>query len=141
MTERRMQIGEVAERTALSVRTIRFYEESGLVSPSERSQGGFRLYTDADVARLQLIRRLKPLDFSIDEMREILLLLDELAERIAPGADRKLRPELVERLGMYRELADQRVIALHARWSSAAAFATHLRRLEEQLRLSREIRQ
>ncbi len=140
MAERRMQIGEVAERTGLSVRTIRFYEESDLVSPSARSQGGFRLYTDDDVARLQLIRRLKPLDFSIEEMREVLLLLDELAERLTSAGAGEARPELLERLGMYRDLADQRVVALHAQWSSAAAFATHLRQQEEQLRFDREIR-
>lgn len=138
MDDRRMQIGEVAERTGLSVRTIRFYEESGLVVPSARSQGGFRLYTDEDVARLQRIRRLKPLDFSLEEMREVLLLLEELAN--GTGVGERPRPGLLERLGMYRDLADQRVIALHAQWSSAAAFATHLRQQEEQLRFARGIR-
>ena len=45
-----MQIGEVAERTNLSLRTIRYYEEVDLVPPSARTPGGFRLYTEADVA-------------------------------------------------------------------------------------------
>jgi phage terminase Nu1 subunit (DNA packaging protein) len=45
-----MQIGEIAARTELSLRTIRHYEETGLVIPSARSQGGFRLYTENDVA-------------------------------------------------------------------------------------------
>jgi DNA-binding transcriptional MerR regulator len=127
----RMQIGEVAERTGLSVRTIRFYEESGLVSPSGRSQGGFRLYTDGDVARLQRIRRLKPLDFSLGEMREVLGLLDEVAEQQDAGDER--RAEQLERLSMYRELADQRAAALHDRWASAAGFAQDLRRHEQRL--------
>ena len=43
------QIGEVAERTGLSLRTIRYYEEVGLLSPSGRTAGGFRLYADSDV--------------------------------------------------------------------------------------------
>lgn len=43
-----MQIGEVAERIGLSLRTIRYYEEVGLVVPSVRSQGGFRLYTEPE---------------------------------------------------------------------------------------------
>lgn len=55
-----MQIGEVAARTELSLRTIRHYEETGLVTPSARSRGGFRLYTEADVARLMVVRRMKP---------------------------------------------------------------------------------
>jgi DNA-binding transcriptional MerR regulator len=71
-----MQIGEVAERTCLSLRTIRYYEEVGLVVPSERSQGRFRLYTEADVRRLWLIRKLKPLDLSLDQIRELLAALD-----------------------------------------------------------------
>ena len=73
-----MQIGEVAARTELSLRTIRHYEETGLVIPSARSQGGFRLYTEADVARLMVIRRMKPLGFTLDEMRDLLDATDRL---------------------------------------------------------------
>ncbi|WP_043368340.1 MerR family DNA-binding transcriptional regulator, partial [Mycolicibacterium conceptionense] len=47
-----MQIGEVAARTELSIKTIRHYDEVGLVTPSARSAGGFRLYTADDVNRL-----------------------------------------------------------------------------------------
>ena len=71
-----LQIGEVAERTGLSMRTMRHYEEDGLVAPSARSDGGFRLYTEDDIARLHAIRRMKPLGFTLEEMRE---LLDSLA--------------------------------------------------------------
>ena len=66
---RHMQIGEVAERTELSIKTIRHYDEVGLVTPSARSAGGFHFYTDADVQRLLVIRRMKPLGFTLDEMR------------------------------------------------------------------------
>lgn len=51
-----MKIGEVAERTGLSLRTIRHYDECGLVVPSERSQGGFRMYVEGDIARLLVIK-------------------------------------------------------------------------------------
>lgn len=71
-----MQIGEVAERTGLSIRTLRHYDEVGLVPPSERSAGGFRLYTEVDVARLMVIRRMKPLEFTLDEMGRLLDSLD-----------------------------------------------------------------
>lgn len=57
---RHMQIGEVSERTELSLRTIRYYEEVELVVPTARSTGGFRLYTEADIARLTLVKRMKP---------------------------------------------------------------------------------
>lgn len=71
-----MHIGELAERTGLSLRTIRHYDETGLLKPSGRSEGGFRLYTETDLERLMLIRRMKPLGFSLDEMAELLKIID-----------------------------------------------------------------
>ncbi|MBX7432222.1 MerR family transcriptional regulator [Mycobacterium sp. Y57] len=83
-----MQIGEVSARTGLSVKTIRHYDEVGLVIPSARSAGGFRLYTPADVARLIAIRRMKPLGFTLDEMRGLLAALDALESASATDAER-----------------------------------------------------
>ncbi|MDR5699231.1 MerR family transcriptional regulator [Agromyces aerolatus] len=71
-----MHIGELAERTGLSLRTIRHYDETGLLKPSGRSEGGFRLYTESDFDRLMLIRRMKPLGFSLEEMSELLKIID-----------------------------------------------------------------
>ncbi len=85
-----MQIGEVAERTELSIRTVRHYDEVGLVTPSARSTGGFRLYTDADVARLVVIRRMKPLGFTLAEMKELLDSLDVLDDACATKSQRKI---------------------------------------------------
>lgn len=70
-----MQIGEVAERVGLSLRTVRYYEEVGLVTPVERSSGGFRIYDEHAVERLKLVRDLKPLGFSLEEIREIVDLV------------------------------------------------------------------
>lgn len=78
-----MQIGQVASRTELSIKTIRHYDEAGLVTPSARSAGGFRLYTESDVQRLLVIRRMKPLGFTLDEMRELLDALDLIADEAA----------------------------------------------------------
>lgn len=69
-----MQIGEVAKLTQLSIRTIRHYDQVGLVPPSGRSEGGFRLYTEEDVTRLNHVRRITPLGFSLDETAEIEIL-------------------------------------------------------------------
>ncbi|QMU98635.1 MerR family transcriptional regulator [Microbacterium esteraromaticum] len=71
-----MRIGDVAERTSLSLRTLRHYDEMGLVEPSARTHGGFRLYTEDDVSRLMLVRRMKPLGYTLEEMRELLLVVD-----------------------------------------------------------------
>jgi len=117
-----MQIGEVAERTKLSLRTIRHYEEVGLVPPSARSKGGFRLYTEADVQRLLLIRRMKPLGFTLEEMADVLSLLDDLAV----GAATADRAALLDRLTMYREAAGQRIDALREQLDVAVNFADKL---------------
>lgn len=83
-----LQIGEAAARTELSIKTIRHYDEVGLVVPSARSTGGFRLYTASDIERLLAIRRMKPLGFSLDEMRQLLAALDILNNVSATKAQR-----------------------------------------------------
>ncbi|MBT2413349.1 MerR family transcriptional regulator [Streptomyces sp. ISL-12] len=129
MTEQRqMQIGEVAERTGLSLRTMRHYEEVGLVVPSARSKGGFRLYTESDVERLMVIRRMKPLDFSLEEMRDLLEITDRLsAAGSGETPSEEERERLRERLDSYRKVADARCETLRARLSMAEDFAATLR--------------
>jgi DNA-binding transcriptional MerR regulator len=83
-----MQIGQVAARTELSITTVRHYDEVGLVTPSARSTGGFRLYTESDVERLLVIRRMKPLGFTLAEMKELLDSLDVLTDDDAPDEQR-----------------------------------------------------
>ena len=82
-----MQIGELADRAEMALRTIRHYDEVGLLTPSGRSDGGFRLYTDADFSRLMVIRRMKPLGFSLDEMAELLRVVDALGAADADSAE------------------------------------------------------
>ena len=125
--QRRMRIGEVAERTGLSLRTLRHYEEVGLVIPSARSKGGFRLYTEPDVDRLMVIRRMKPLDFSLEEMRDLLEITDTLGRADDPPAGAELE-RLRERLDAYRKVADARCETLRARLEMAEDFAATLRR-------------
>ena len=74
------QIGGVAERLGVSTRTIKYYEELGLVSPENRSPGGFRLYNASDVERLQRILRLKGMGFSLAAIREFLSVRDAAQE-------------------------------------------------------------
>ncbi|OZE24558.1 MerR family transcriptional regulator [Rhodococcus sp. 05-2255-1e] len=91
-----MQIGEVARRAELSVRTVRHYEDVGLLMPSARTTGGFRLYTESDVDRLLVIRRMKPLGFTLSEMKELLDSLDVLDDRGASTTQRAAAAEFVE---------------------------------------------
>src|SRR4051795_1669389 len=75
-TGRTWKVGELAERTGLTVRTLHHYDAVGLLSPSGRTGSahgsGHRLYTDADVARLQQVLSLKMLGFGLEQIREYL---------------------------------------------------------------------
>ena len=79
-----IHIGEVAARTELSLRSLRHWEEVGLIRPSGRTVGGFRLYTEEDVEKILLIRRMKPLGFTLEEMRAV---MDDIEVLRAPAPD------------------------------------------------------
>ena len=67
-----MHIGELADRTGLSLRTIRHYDDVGLLPATARTDGGFRVYSEDDFERLMVIEQMKPLGFSLEEMAKIL---------------------------------------------------------------------
>jgi DNA-binding transcriptional MerR regulator len=68
-----IRIGEVAERTGVTPRTIRYYEEIGLLASPDRRKGEHRLYDDTDVERLQELTRLRDLlNLSLDELKQLL---------------------------------------------------------------------
>src|SRR5262245_36635051 len=67
-----MKVGELARRTGLTVRTLHHYDAIGLLKPSLHTEAGHRLYTSADVSRLQQVVSLRRLGFSLDEVRECL---------------------------------------------------------------------
>lgn len=103
-----MHIGELAERTGLSLRTIRHYDDVGLLPATARTEGGFRVFSEEDFERLMVIKQMKPLGFSLDEMTEILTLLagpegsaPEQSEVLAGFLDRAVH----QRAKMARNLA------------------------------------
>ena len=69
--EKRLTIGQLAASTGVPPKTIRYYEEAEVLPPPQRSESRYRLYTDIDVRRLQLIRRARLLDMSLAEVREL----------------------------------------------------------------------
>lgn len=121
-----LQIGEVADRVGLSLRSVRFYEESGLLEPEARTEGGFRLYTEAQVDRLLLIKRMKPLGFSVDEMRQLLVAYDRIHDK---RSGKKLREEAEEELARFARLATQRCEDLRKQLDRAEEFAEGLRKV------------
>lgn len=124
MSQDRYQIGEVAERVGLSLRTIRHYEEVGLVPPSGRTAGGFRLYSEADVARLRLVKHMKLLELSLEEMRDLLKVREALAREPSGGE----RDRLAERLAMYAEAAEQQREKLREHLDTVTSIAGMLRK-------------
>lgn len=123
------QIGEVAEAVGLSLRTIRYYEEADLVLPSGRSTGGFRLYTDQDIERLHLIKKMKPLDLTIEEMRDLLAVRDQLAQTSdsSDSGSKKQRQDLIERLTLFTELTEERCVRLRDQLQAGEQLSAALR--------------
>ena len=66
-----MQIGELARKAGITLRTVRYYEELGLINHSVRTKGGFRLYDEGELGKLKLIRDLQALDFPLSGIREL----------------------------------------------------------------------
>jgi MerR family transcriptional regulator, copper efflux regulator len=118
-----MHIGEVAERTELSLRSLRHWDEVGLLRPSGRTEGGFRLYTEDDVQKILAIRRMKPLGFSLEEMTVATRDLETLAE---PGADDAARSAATERLRAVLEEAGARRAKLERQLAMADEFIAGL---------------
>ncbi|SFF35581.1 DNA-binding transcriptional regulator, MerR family [Paenibacillus algorifonticola] len=70
-----MTRGELAKKTGLSMATIRYYEESGILPAPRRSQGGYRLYSDDYLVKIKFIKDTKSLGYSLKEIQEVLHLL------------------------------------------------------------------
>ncbi|HZE05620.1 MAG TPA: MerR family transcriptional regulator [Solirubrobacteraceae bacterium] len=118
------QIGEVASRLGLSLRTIRYYEELGLIGPTQRTEGGFRLYSDQDIDRLALIKHIKPLGLTMQAMLELLDARDTLADT---GASPEATAAAMQTLERFAGEAAERVQVLRGQLAQAEQFAAQLR--------------
>ena len=102
-------IQEVCNKTGLTAHTLRYYEKEGLISDVERSQGGFRQYTDEDLERLGLIRCLKNTGMSIQEIARFVQLTHEgdhtLEERVELLKDH--REKLIARMEEMQRYLDK----------------------------------
>jgi DNA-binding transcriptional MerR regulator len=127
MVDRMMRIGELAERTGLSQPTIRHYDDTGLLSPSARTVGNFRLYSEADYEKLMVIRRMKPLGFTVDEMRRLLVIVEGLRRDDLPADE---RPDLLEQLRAFIADAAHRRTKLQRNLERADEFISVLRHEE-----------
>ena len=71
--DNKLSIGKLSEATGVPARTIRYYEEAGILPVPERSESGYRLYSETDVRRLDLIRRARALNMTLAEVRELVV--------------------------------------------------------------------
>jgi DNA-binding transcriptional MerR regulator len=139
-------IGQAAQELGVSVRSLRYYQEMGLITPSGRTSGGNRLYADEDLARVRRIRELQTLlGFNLDEIRAILRSEDRLAQvrleyraasddgdrmRLlleAQAACRRLRCEVdekISRLVAFRDEIDERLARTEQRLGDAVAHSS-----------------
>ena len=101
--EKQYQIGELASILDMSPRTIRYYEEVGLLNSIKRIEGAKRVYTDRDLRRLRFIKRLKLLGLTLVEMKEL-----EDIYRIHK-TNKKVLPKLLELLDRRMREIDERV--------------------------------
>ena len=105
-----MRIGELAARFGLNPKTIRYYEEVGLLPKADRSASGYRRYDERDVERLGFIRRAKTLGLSLDEIRDMLAL----------------RQEGAPPCGQVLNLIDTKISAIDRRMADLLTFRTEL---------------
>jgi DNA-binding transcriptional MerR regulator len=97
------QIGELANLLNMSPRTIRYYEEIGLLNSVKRIEGGKRVYTDKDIQRLKFIARLKHLGLTLSEMNE----LEDIYK--IHRTNKKVLPRLLELLDTHVLKIDERI--------------------------------
>ena len=110
-SDKLMRIGDLARRAGTTMRTVRYYEERGLIEPAGRSKGGFRLYREEELRKLHYIRSLQLVDMPLAQVKAF---FDErqrgrTAAEIAPGLQDVLRAhlqELEQRIGQYRAMQD-----------------------------------
>jgi DNA-binding transcriptional MerR regulator len=113
------QIGDVADKVTLSLRTTRFYAAAGLLPEVGEDGAGAPLYDDAAVDHLLLIKKMKPLGFALEEMRA---LIDLRAEATSAGVSPERRAELLDRFETWVTLGEEKLRSLQEQVRIAESF-------------------
>jgi len=119
-----LTVGQVAERFGVTVRTLHHYDEIGLLTPSERSLSGYRLYTEADLGRLQHVVVYRRLGFALEEVALLLEHPESAAEHL-----RRQRAEVLRRLDELRDLVTAIDRALEREMSNQPATPDEMKEL------------
>jgi|SRR5271154_1658083 MerR family copper efflux transcriptional regulator len=121
----RMRIGELAIRTGVTARTVRYYETIGLLPPGEREGGGQHYYDEAAVIRLRKIDQLKALGLSLEEIASVIDLY------FTDPSGKKAKLKVLEMLRQHLQQAEQKTTALDA---FCAELRSHIQRFEDWLK-------
>lgn len=105
--EQNVQIGELAKQLSITTRTIRYYEEIGLMGPTERLGGGTRTYSHDDILRLKFILKLKQLGISLKDIQELAEIFDINAQNF-----KTITPKLIEILDTHITAVDEKMASL-----------------------------
>ncbi len=122
-----LRIGEIAKRTGFTTKTLRYYEEIGLVRPTGRSESGYRLYGDDVLGRLGFVRRSQGLGLRLNDIKRILEISDEgraPCEHVIDVVDRELieiSNQMARLRTLRRELAQLRTRLVQAVESGSVA--------------------
>ena len=106
------KIGQVSKKARVTLRTIRYYEELGLIEPFVRTKGGFRLYTEESIERLRFIQDLKLLDFPLSKIKEMFKIRqmaqsgDEASHRVMRLLQNQQR-EAMKKKGQYEKMLQE----------------------------------
>ncbi len=107
--QRLLKIGEVAQLTGFSTKTLRYYEERGLVEPTQRTEAGYRLYGAEEIARLEFVKKAKLLGLTLEEITELVSMASEGGRgKVLPRLEEVLDARLQETERRMNELAEFR---------------------------------
>jgi MerR family transcriptional regulator, repressor of the yfmOP operon len=133
-----LQIGEVADRTGVTQRTLRFYEERGLLKPPTRMDGGFRLYSESDIGRVEQIKQMQSLlGLTLAEIKEMVE-----AEEVREELNATFRPdrpveERIQRVGRRVEVTQRQYDIISTKLT---AMQEMRKDLEEKLQRYRKVK-
>ena len=120
--DEQLSIGEIAKSLEMSQRTIRYYEEIGLLNSVKRMEGGKRIYTGDDLRRLKLIKRLKVLGLTLSEMYELEALWS------IQKSNQVVLKRLMELLGGHLKNLDERIADLNILRNEIVEYQGRIRR-------------
>ncbi|GGE23729.1 HTH-type transcriptional regulator YfmP [Marinithermofilum abyssi] len=124
------KIDEVARKTGLTKRAIRYYEEIGLFQPAKRSEGGIRLYTDEDIQQLKRMSEIREvLGFSLQEIRRFMELTEELEAHRRGYRQSDVPEKQVEELKEIRDTVTRQLDMIRYRMKKMTQFKQELEEL------------